>query len=115
VPFLLAGMDWMWKNARDSRSAAYADWLLPSEFFGRQVYCTYWFEQETLQLLEGYQDNVMFETDFPHPTSLTPGPGCIIDGVPSVFARENLRAAGVPEPVQRKVLYENAAKLYARS
>ena len=104
----------MWKNARDSRAPEYRDWLLPSEYFLRQVYCTFWFETTTLRLLEEYQDNVMFETDFPHPTSLSPGPGCIIDGVPSVFGRQNLTAAGIPESVQRKVLFENAARLYGR-
>jgi predicted TIM-barrel fold metal-dependent hydrolase len=46
--------------------------LLPSEYLRRQVYLTYWFERaapERLIDLIG-PERVMFETDFPHRTSL---------------------------------------------
>ena len=48
--------------------------MLPSEYFRRQCYGTFWFERLTLPLLETYPDNFMFETDYPHPTSIGPGP-----------------------------------------
>jgi predicted TIM-barrel fold metal-dependent hydrolase len=44
----------------------------------------------------------MFETDFPHPTCLYPDP--------LKTAEENMR--GLTPAVQRKILGENAAKLY---
>src|SRR5580704_2957426 len=42
LPFLLQSLDWQWFNsgARQERP----DWLLPSEYFRRQVYGTFWFE-----------------------------------------------------------------------
>ena len=59
--------------------------------------------ERLLQLLEDIGvDNVMFETDFPHPTCLYPS------------AREHALDVLAPwgEDVQRKVLQDNAAKLY---
>ena len=44
----------------------------------------------------------MFETDFPHPTCLYPDP--------LKTGRENMRDLGTV--VQRKILGENAARLY---
>ena len=48
------------------------------------------------------EDNVLFETDFPHPTCLYPN------------VRQHVEAslAGLSEQAQRKVLYENAARVY---
>jgi predicted TIM-barrel fold metal-dependent hydrolase len=47
-------------------------------------------------------DNVLFETDYPHPV-------CLYDNV-----REKIDAAlgSASRETQRKVLFENAAKLY---
>jgi hypothetical protein len=72
----------------------------PEERYSRrQVYGTFWFEQDALELLPKYADNVMFETDFPHPTSLhgqrrprpprplTPGPRPAPFGTPANRAR----------------------------
>ena len=48
------------------------------------------------------EDNVLFETDFPHPTCLYPDPlGTVAD-----------KMSGLTPEVQRKVLGENAARLY---
>ncbi|MCP4905684.1 MAG: amidohydrolase family protein, partial [bacterium] len=54
----------------------------------------------TIELLG--EDNIMFETDVPHPTCLYPG------------VRQHLEdTLGELEPrVQRKIMYETAAKLY---
>jgi predicted TIM-barrel fold metal-dependent hydrolase len=48
------------------------------------------------------EDNVLFETDYPHPV-------CLYGNV-----REKIDAglAGQPAGVRRKLLWENAAKLY---
>jgi predicted TIM-barrel fold metal-dependent hydrolase len=74
------------------------------------VKTAFWFEQETVRrMAELYPDNVMVESDFPHPTCLEPGPTSS-----SGTVREVLTAtlAGLPEDLCRKVLYENAAELY---
>jgi predicted TIM-barrel fold metal-dependent hydrolase len=59
---------------------------------------------------EQYHDNVMFESDYPHPTSLTPAPSFEIVHGPRETIVEHL--GGLPEDVLRKILHDNAAKLY---
>ena len=74
--------------------------MLPSEYFRRQCYGTFWFERVTLPLLETYPDNFMFETDYPHPTSMSPGPAS-----PAELPRDHIAKhfADVPPDVTRKV------------
>ena len=52
---------------------------------------------------------MLFETDFPHPTGMTPGPASA-----AVPPREHLRhaLAGLPDEAVRNVLHDNAARLY---
>jgi predicted TIM-barrel fold metal-dependent hydrolase len=107
IPFLLDSLDWQWTNA--NAAARYPDRLLPSEYFRRQVYAMFWFEQESLELLPRYQDNVMFETDFPHPTCLAPGPASAAPSPAQVIARDT---AIVGATVMRKVLQDNACRVY---
>ena len=83
-------------------AATYPKRLLPSEYFRRQVYTMFWFEQTTLGLLEKYPDNVMFETDFPHPTSLTPTPYTVGIPKPSDLISQSIDRYG--EDLMRKVL-----------
>jgi predicted TIM-barrel fold metal-dependent hydrolase len=104
IPFILETLDYeMAENA-----PAQLDELekMPSEYFDDHWYATYWFEKNKgdLQgLMDSVgEDNVLFETDFPHPTCLYPNP---LDVVADKMA--TLR----PE-TRRKVLGENAAKLY---
>lgn len=69
LPFYLETLDWHSKvYGYDTRQ------LLPSEYFRRQCYGTFWFEQSTLPLLSVYPENFMFSTDYPHGSSLSPGP-----------------------------------------
>jgi predicted TIM-barrel fold metal-dependent hydrolase len=76
----------------------------PTELFHRQVYGCFWFEEAAPSRVLDYIgfDNVLFESDFPHPTCLYPSP--------VEHAIKVLEPWG-PE-VQRKVLSENSAKLY---
>jgi predicted TIM-barrel fold metal-dependent hydrolase len=106
IPFLLEAMDWQYKNNRGSRGF---NSLLPSEYFLRQVYATFWFERETLKLLDGLVDNLMFESDYPHGTSLSPGPGTTAVSARDTVAR-NL--ADLPYDIRRKVLHDTAAAIY---
>jgi predicted TIM-barrel fold metal-dependent hydrolase len=107
VPFLMDSLDWQWRGS--GALDRYPERRLPSEVFRRQVYAMFWFEQEALELLPKYQDNVMFETDFPHPTSLHPGPASYSPSPAEVIRRDT---EIVGEPVMRKVLYDNAARVY---
>jgi uncharacterized protein len=106
VPFLLEAMDWQYKNNRGSQGRRT---LLPSEYFQRQVYATFWFERDSFRLLDKLVDNVMFESDYPHGTSLSPGPGSTALSAKETIAR-NL--AGLPEDVRRKLLHDTAARVY---
>lgn len=105
VPYLLESLDWNVKNLfpPDKYDG------LPSDIFRRQIYATFWFEQGPLSQLSLYPDNVMYSTDFPHPTSVSPGPSSPAL-VPSTAVDEQLK--GIPEALRRKVLHETAARLY---
>ena len=72
---------------------------MPSFYFRRQVYGMFWFETESLKRqVDLFPDNLMFETDFPHPTSLSPGPASPSD-VPSAVGRQVRRGpAGGTRP-----------------
>lgn len=107
IPYLMEMLDWQWLNSGGHKK--YPNRLMPSEYFKRQVYGTFWFEKDTLALLDGYEDNAMFETDYPHATSLTPGPASY-SAKPSEVVQANM--AGVSLEVTHKVLHDNAAKLY---
>jgi len=108
LPYFLETLDWQWLNS--GAGAANPEREAPSFYFRRQLMSTFWFEREPVSaMVEHYADNVMFETDFPHPTSLSPGPASSSD-VPRVMA--NASFAGVADDVVRKVLYDNAAALY---
>lgn len=108
VPYLLEALDWQWLNAGAAKENP--DRLMPSEYFRRQMYGTFWFEKLGLErLVDLYPDNMMFETDFPHPTSLSPGPASYIEA-PDHVIEQNM--AHLPEETQRKLLYENAARVY---
>jgi predicted TIM-barrel fold metal-dependent hydrolase len=76
----------------------------PWQYFRDHFYCTFWFEKVGPKLLLETigVDNVMFETDFPHPTSLYPGVQAHLKDV----------LGGYDRTVQKKVLQDNATKLY---
>jgi predicted TIM-barrel fold metal-dependent hydrolase len=107
VPFLLEALDWQFKNSLAHKE--YPDMLLPSEYFRRQIYATFWFESQIHRQIDLYPDNVMFESDFPHPTSLSPGPG-----THALAARETIEAnlSQLDDATLRKVLHDTAAKVY---
>jgi predicted TIM-barrel fold metal-dependent hydrolase len=77
--------------------------LRPTEYFQRQIYASYWFEDDAETVIRKLgADNIMFETDFPHPTCL----------YPSIREKVQQTLGGLAEEVQRKVLYETAASVY---
>jgi uncharacterized protein len=110
IPFALDSLDWQWKNCGVHLEHPEYE-LLPSEFFARQIYGCFWFETDTaISAIERLgADNVLYETDFPHPTSMSPGPasGAI---APDEYLEKNF--GHLPEETLRKVLHDNAARLY---
>jgi predicted TIM-barrel fold metal-dependent hydrolase len=110
IPFALASLDWQWKNCGVAKEhPEYA--LLPNEYFKRQIYGCFWFERETLKsaIDQIGPDNILYETDFPHPTSMSPGPATTAIS-PRDYIQQTLSA--FPKEIVAKVLHDNAAKLY---
>lgn len=105
LPYLMDSLDWHWKGY----GAHLKSPTLPSEYFRRQCYGSFWFERATLPLLEVYPDNFMFETDYPHPTSMSPGPASPAE-LPKVHIEKAFK--DVPPEVARKALHDNAARVY---
>jgi len=109
IPFVLEGLDWQWKNNGVRKEHPEYD-LLPSEYFRRQIYASFWFEEGGLgDVLERYPDNILFETDYPHPTCQAPGPASA-GTHPHLYAERALR--GVSDATLQKVLHDTAARLY---
>jgi uncharacterized protein len=102
IPFILEALDYEMDENAPAAKARLS--LLPSDYFRRQIYATTWFEQRNLaSLIESVgEDNIMFETDFPHPTCLYPDP--------LRTAERNMRA--LSPSVRRKILGGNGMKLY---
>jgi len=72
LPYLAESMDWHWRSFGAHKD--FPDRELPSFYLRRQVYGSFWFEKDIGHAVDLFPDNIMFETDFPHPTSLSPGP-----------------------------------------
>ena len=104
IPFVLEAMDYQFRGNEVAEEHPEFD-LLPSEYFARNVYACYWFEQTAPRRLidKVGVDNILFETDFPHPTSLYGD---------EVHARITGGLSDCDESVRRKILWDNAQKLY---
>jgi predicted TIM-barrel fold metal-dependent hydrolase len=102
VPFVLEAVDHSYLEGRPGRTS---EWdLLPSEYFARQVYACYWFENVApTHLLDVIPvGNILFETDFPHPTCLF---GDVRERIDHSLAHASPEA-------RQAILWDNAAKLY---
>ncbi len=104
IPFVLEALDYQFRGNDVAEEHPEFD-LLPSEYFARNVYACYWFEQTAPRRLidKVGVDNILFETDFPHPTSLYGD---------EVHARIKGGLSDCEESVRRKILWGNAQKLY---
>jgi predicted TIM-barrel fold metal-dependent hydrolase len=102
IPFFLEALDY---QRLESMPHAF-DYLTmqPSDYFRRQIYGCFWFETASIPLVIDSigVDNIMFETDYPHPTCLYPDP----------LERVAKALEGLPAESQRKLLQDNAASLY---
>lgn len=103
IPFVLEACDYTFEYGNVSQNNPIFK-MKPSEYFARQVYGCYLFEElAPRELMDTIGvDNILFETDYPHPV-------CLYDNV-----RSKIDAAlgSAPETARNKVLFDNAAKLY---
>ena len=75
----------------------------PSETVHRQMFVNFWFEAEGIKLRHEIGiDNIMWESDFPHVASFYPRSWESVERV----------LAGVSADDRRKLLYENAMRVY---
>ncbi len=103
MPFLLEALDY----ELDEAAPHARDFLTmrPSEYFKRQIYACFWFEQKGFRAALDIigPDNIMFETDFPHPTCLYPK---ALEHVADTLK-------GLDFDTRRKLLSANAARVYS--
>jgi len=104
IPFMLETMDYQFQGNSVAEEHPEFD-RLPSEYFARNVFACYWFEQVApRRLLDKIGvDRILFETDFPHPTSLYGD---------EVHARIRGGLSDCEESARRMILWGNAQKLY---
>lgn len=98
--YVLAACDHEWQTRR-----LWTEGLAtrPSTTVRRQIYVNFWFEAEGIKLRNDIGiENIMWESDFPHVASYYPRSWQEVERV--------LR--DVPEEDRRKLLYENAIRLY---
>lgn len=108
LPFLAESMDWQWLNVGAHKD--HPERLLPSEYLYRQVYGMFWFERDAVRaVIDKLADNLMFETDFPHATSLSPGPASESPSPRDVVERA---LGDLPDELVGKVLQHTATQLY---
>ena len=107
VPFVLEALDTRFvKKQGISQDLPEFGGMLPSDLFHRQVFVNYFFEtlnDEQLNLMG--VDNVLFESDFPHPGGIT-----TTSSVTQIDA-----TAKLSDENRHKVLWGNAAALYQRA
>jgi uncharacterized protein len=102
IPFVLESIDYEWRETGSQGERALS--MAPSDYFRKHIYGCFWFEKiAPMRLIDQVgEDNVLFETDFPHPT-------CLYPGVQQYIAEIS---AGWSEARTRKILQDNAAALY---
>lgn len=102
IPFVLEACEYQFDETVPTEREGLT--LRPTEYFRRQIYASFWFEDfgPRAAIEKIGEDNVMFETDFPHPTCLYPR------------AQEHITEvlADLDDRVRRKVLRDTAVELY---
>lgn len=99
IPYVLEHMDLEWEDQfRDLKLT-----MKPSDYWKRQCFATYQSDPIGVRLLDVLgEDNVMWGSDFPHPDGVWPDSQDFIE-------RE---MTGLDERIRRKVLCDNAVRLY---
>lgn len=100
VPYLLETADHQWERQKLFREGMS---IKPSEYFHRQCYVNFWYERVGIENRHHIGvDNIMWESDFPHPTCTWPNS--------QEFIKHSLE--GVPQDEQRKILVDNAVRVF---
>jgi predicted TIM-barrel fold metal-dependent hydrolase len=100
VPYLLETADHQWEAQHLGDDGMT---MRPSEYFRRNVFVNFWFEASGIALRHMIGvDNIMWEADFPHPTSTYPHSRKAIE----------TSLAGVPADEQKRMLESNAARVF---
>jgi predicted TIM-barrel fold metal-dependent hydrolase len=103
VPFVLEAADYCFEYAHIRAERPEYE-MAPSDYFHRQVYACSFFEEHAPAVELGTigAANVLFETDYPHPTCLY---GNVRQKIDSAYGDLDPTTA-------RQVLFDNAARLY---
>lgn len=101
IPFILDAlefqMDEMMPNEKKKLQRR------PKEYFRDHFWACYWFESLPPSTVEAIGvNNILFETDYPHPTTL----------YPHINERIEASLGGYDRAVQRRILQDNATELY---
>jgi len=100
VPYLLETADHQWERQKLWREGMS---IKPSEYFHRQCYVNFWYEKVGIENRHHIGvDNIMWESDFPHPTCSWPNS--------QDFIQRSLD--GVPQDERRKILADNAVRVF---
>jgi predicted TIM-barrel fold metal-dependent hydrolase len=104
VPFILEAMEYQFDEMITTEEELQHAKRRPIEYFRDHFYVMFWFEESApRKLIEDIGvNNVLVETDIPHPTCLYPDPE-------QHFMRV---LADLPADVRKRVLQDNAAELY---
>jgi predicted TIM-barrel fold metal-dependent hydrolase len=109
IPGMLETCDWQWRNGGVLDEHPEYD-LLPSEYFARQIYGCFWFEEASaIEAIHRFPGSILYETDYPHPTCQHPGPRTPAQR-PRDYATRAL--SGLSDDLLEKVLHGNAARIY---
>ncbi len=103
VPYVLASMDYTYRERHEEALYRFKGDTLPSDFFARNVYLSFQEDDVGIRLrdLIGI-DRMMWGSDYPHSESTFPRSREVLDEI----------LAGVPEEERAKIVCHNAARLY---
>jgi predicted TIM-barrel fold metal-dependent hydrolase len=99
IPYILDRMDAEWEDQFKDLDLK----MKPSDYWRRQCYATYQSDPVGVKLLEELgEDNIMWGSDFPHPDGIWPDS--------QEYIQKEL--GHLPEATRKKIVCDNAAKLY---
>ena len=102
IPFVIEAAEYQWEEMAPDEAKGLKK--RPTEYFKDHIYATFWFEDTGVK---HYIDtlgagNLLFETDFPHPTCLYPESQAHLAAV----------LERLDEPSRKRVVQDNAKELY---
>lgn len=104
LPFLIQAVEHNWHEMLSPAQRASFK-REPKQMFMDQIYTSYWFENRNCVdsfITEFGDNNLMFETDFPHPSSLYPN---VREKAQETLGHHTLET-------QKKILHQNAERVY---